>query len=92
MTVGHLPREISRFCKFYLEYGGILEAHVSSKKYRRSPLLQGGLEIPITLGVSIGTAPGKIFHKMKELLESTYMEPENIPETSNEKGDVIEII
>ena len=65
---------------------------MSSIKYRRSPLPQGGLEIPITLGVPIGTATGKIFHKMKELLESTYMEPENIVETSDEKGDVIEII
>ena len=26
--VGHLPREISRFCKFYLEYNGVINATV----------------------------------------------------------------
>ena len=41
--VGHIPREISRFCKFFLDYGGQIHATVTSSKFRRSPLPQGGL-------------------------------------------------
>ena len=50
-VVGHLPREISRFFKFFCDYGGELSAVVRDPKYRRSPIPQGGLEIPITLKV-----------------------------------------
>ena len=47
--VGHLPREISRFCHYFLSYGGSLEARVRDIKPRRSPIPRGGLEIPIIL-------------------------------------------
>ena len=33
-VVGHLPREISRFCKFFCYYGGELSAVVTDSKYR----------------------------------------------------------
>ena len=46
---GHLPRQISRFCQFFYDYGGELPAVVRDPKYRRSPIPQEGLEIPITL-------------------------------------------
>ena len=42
ILIGHIPRELSRFCKFFLDYGGKLEATVRCTKYRRSPLPQGG--------------------------------------------------
>ena len=45
-VVGHLPREISRPTKFLLDRGAVVTATISDNKYRRSPLLQGGLEIP----------------------------------------------
>ena len=45
--VGHIPREISRFCHYFINYGGKLEAHVTCSKYRPSPIPSGGLEIPI---------------------------------------------
>lgn len=45
-TVGHLPREISRPTKFLLDRGAKVEAELSATHYRRSPLFQGGLEIP----------------------------------------------
>ena len=50
-VVGHLPREISRFCKFFCGYGGELSAVARDLKYRRSPIPHGRLEIPITLKV-----------------------------------------
>ena len=49
--VGHIPREIPRLCYFFVKHGGLLRGNVSDIKYRRSPLPQGGLEIPITLSV-----------------------------------------
>ena len=41
-TVRHLPMEISRITKYILQRG----AQVKATHYRRSPLVQGGIEIP----------------------------------------------
>ena len=43
--VVHLPREISRVTKFYLDRGATMYCESSATHYRRSPLVQGGLEI-----------------------------------------------
>ena len=40
--VGHLPREISRFCHYFLSYGGSLEGRVRDPRHRRSPIPKGG--------------------------------------------------
>ena len=77
--VGHLPREISRFCKFFLEYDGFLDATVRMTKFRRSPLPQGGLEIPIKLCIGKGKASLEVFRKMKGFVLENYLEPEKIP-------------
>lgn len=77
--VGHLPREISRFCKFYLEYNGVINATVRMTKFRRSPLPQGGLEIPIKLCVGKGDSSNEVFRKMKGFMLENYLEPEKIP-------------
>ena len=44
--VGHLPMEISRATKFFIDRGATLTAELKSDRYRRSPLIQGGMEIP----------------------------------------------
>ena len=41
----HLPLEISRFTKLVLDREATVSATFSSTHYRRSPLVQGGLEI-----------------------------------------------
>lgn len=46
-TVGHFPREISRFVHFFLKRDGAICAHVTSKQRNGSPIKQGGLEILI---------------------------------------------
>ena len=66
--VGHLPREISRFSKFYLEYGGNMKASVGDVKFHRSPLPQGGLEIPITLTILQNNASITVYNKMQEFM------------------------
>ena len=47
--VGHLPRQIFRATKFLLDRGANVTARLSSTHYQRSPLFQGGLEIPCTV-------------------------------------------
>ena len=42
----HLQREISRVTKFLLDRGAKMTTVLTSEHYRRSPLVQGGLEIP----------------------------------------------
>lgn len=44
-TVGHVPREFSRLFWYFLEKGGEITCQITGNR-RRSPLAQGGLEIP----------------------------------------------
>ena len=55
VVVGHLPREISRFTRFIILHGATVKVKVSDTKYRRSPLIQGGLEIPVEVEVQMET-------------------------------------
>ena len=48
-TVGHLPVEISRKTKFLLDGGAEDIVKLTKTHFRRSPLVQGGLEIPEVL-------------------------------------------
>ena len=92
-VVGHLPRKISRFSKFFCDYGGEHSTLVRDPKYRRSPIPQGGLEIPITLKVFKGDTPDHVFKKMWEFLERFYVEPDKTPPTeslaSDDEGEVL---
>ena len=56
-TVGHLAREISRSTKYLLDRGATVKAVITCSCYHRSPLFQGGLEIPCSVTVSM---PGTI--------------------------------
>ena len=91
-VVGHLTREISLFCKFFCDYGGELSGAVRDPKYRRSPIPQGGLEIPIILKVFKVDTPDNVFIKMGEFLERFYVEPNKISPTesltSDDEGEV----
>ena len=76
-AVGHLPREISRATKFFIDQGGRLPVTLTSEHYRRSPLVQGGIEIGCTVTASI---PGTcinilILKKYQDIIEENYTEP-----------------
>ena len=75
--VGHLPLEISRFTKFLLDRGATIIAILSSMHYRRSPLVQGGLEIPCVVNAKlIGTKKNKeILAKYLEMVQTHSAEP-----------------
>ena len=49
MTIGHVSAEISKVCWFFLRRGGTIKSRVSTDQHRRSPLKQGGLEVPFEL-------------------------------------------
>ena len=75
--VGHLPMEISRVTKFLLDRGANVSAKLRSTHYRRSPLVQGGIEIPCVVTVSM---PGTVIKQLlmeryKQLVETLYTEP-----------------
>ena len=51
--VRYLPMEISRPTKFLLKRRAVIKATLSSTNYRKSPLVQGGLEILCRVSVSM---------------------------------------
>ena len=76
-TVGHLPMEISRATKFLLDRGAIFTTQLRSSRFRRSPLVQGGLEIPCTVTAEIidTVTNNTLLDRYKELVHELYEEP-----------------
>ena len=60
-TVGHLPMEISHVKKFLVDRGANVSVKLTSTNYRRSPLVQVGLEIACLVTVTI---PGTIINQL----------------------------
>ena len=52
VIVGHVSPEIFRFFWYALEHGAVITATVADSNERRSPLVQGGLEIPLEWRIS----------------------------------------
>ena len=74
---GHLPMEISRVTKFLLDKGANVSAKLTSTHDRRSPLVQGGIEISCVVTVSM---PGTVINQLlmeryKQFVETLYTEP-----------------
>ena len=78
-TVSHLPMEISWPTKFLLQRGAIVFATLSSTTYRRSPLIQGGLEIPckVTINMAETLKNKQIIDRYKEMVDVLYSEPDS---------------
>ena len=51
--VGNLPMEISRAIKFFIDRGMTLTAELTSDHYKRTLLIQGGMEIPCKITAKI---------------------------------------
>ena len=69
--------EISRVNKFLLDRGANVSTKLTSTHYRRSPPVQGGIEFPCVLTVSV---PGTVMNQLlmeryKQLVETLYTEP-----------------
>ena len=78
-VVGHLPKEISRFTWFIINRGAAVSVKVVDINYRRSPLVQGGLEIPIEVCVvmPLSDANKRALDKYRTLVTENYEEPVN---------------
>ena len=77
--VEHLPREISLPTKYLLDRHATVKAVITCLYYCRSPLFQGGLEIPCSVTVSIlGTIRNHLLlDRYRELVTELYCEPKN---------------
>ena len=77
ITVGHLPREISRPTKYLIERGAKVTVKLSSTHYRKSPLFQGGLEIPCAVTVSLPASikGHMLIQRYQDMVEELYCEP-----------------
>ena len=74
--VGHLPREISRITKFLLDRNAVVTTELTSSHYRRSPLVQGGLEIRSKVTVKVDSSFNtKVFDRYKAKVKELYIEP-----------------
>ena len=83
--VGHIHREISRSCHYFINYGGTLEALVTCTKHKPSPIPSGSLKIPILLIAKKGDSTEEIFEKMEDSLRSYYVELDKIVVEKNKK-------
>ena len=65
-TVGHLPKELSRVTKYFLDRGISMHCKLTSRHYRRSPLVQGGLATVLQ---------SRLTARYLELIQNLYTEP-----------------
>ena len=72
VTVGHILMELSRFVYYFVQSDGGLSGRVLSTRYKRSPVPEGGLEIPIS--VKCQHPDENILDKMKEFVTNNYTE------------------
>ena len=77
MIIGHLPRELSRTLKFILDREARVFAVLTSTHYRKSPLVQGGMEIPcqVTVEIIATLKNGQLLDRLIEPVEVVYSEP-----------------
>lgn len=64
-VVGHIPRQLSKFAWYFLRRGGSIVVEVTGRR-RRSPLEQGGLEIPCLIKF---TGKEKLVDNLRKLVK-----------------------
>ena len=69
--------EISRATRFINLHGGIVKVEVIDPQHRRSPLLQGGLEIPVKVIIEMehSTRGHEILARFQTHIRDNYKEP-----------------
>ena len=75
-TVGHLPKEISQITKYFLDRGISMHCKLTSRHYRRSPLVQGGLEIKckVVIDSRATVLQSRLTAHYLELIQNLYTE------------------
>ena len=77
--VGHLLMETSRIAKFIVNSGAKCTSKIGGMHYRRSPLVQGELEVPCEVIIAIiGSAMNHLLlTRYESLLKEPYIEPKD---------------
>ena len=70
LTVGPIPREISRHCYFFLNEGGNITGHLICTNCKVSRIPAGGLEVLLLLTFSVKSE--RIFELMKSFVNDLY--------------------
>ena len=80
--------ELSRISKFILDRGAKINVKLPETHYRRSPLVQGGLEIPCDLVIRMPNTmkSAELLKKYLKLFENCYEEPQEILGTFSSKS------
>ena len=73
VIVGHVPRELSSICWYFIERDGEISCKITGQR-QRSPLLQGGMEIPCTYTFR---GKNKIIMKLKVIMNDLDVKEEN---------------
>ena len=76
-VVGHLPGEISRATKFLLDPRVQISAILTPTVYRRSPLVQGGLEIKVIVKLSGTVRNHLLMDRYVKIVKVNYIEPKH---------------
>ena len=102
VTVGHIPRELSRFVFYFLHEGGSVSGTVASVIPNISPIPEGGLEIPILMHFThsnmiilekMNSFVVRQVEKIKEKLdEKALFEDDNTGDVSDEETYEEEIV
>ena len=76
-TVGHLPKEMSRVTKYFLDRRISLHCKLTSRHYRHSPLVQGGLEIEceVVINSRATLLQSRLTARYLELIQNLHTEP-----------------
>ena len=70
--IGHMPREMTRFCHYFVNYREFVEARVRESKYRPSPMPNGGLKISMLSLSKKVRAPEKLSKKWEKNARALY--------------------
>ena len=72
-----LYKEISRVTKYFLDRGISMHCKLTSRHYRRSPLVQGGLEIKCEMVINSRATvlQSRLTSRYPELIQNLYTEP-----------------
>ena len=74
--MGHLPKEISRVTKYFLDRGISMHCKLTSKHYCRSPLVQGELEIKceVVINSRATVLQSRLTVRYLEFVQNLYIE------------------
>ena len=95
ITVGHIAREISCHCYFFMKEGDEISGYLVSMNYKPSPIPAGRLEVPLLLTFPVKNE--QIIEQMKEFVTTLYdyqytgMKEDESEDEDSDDENVIEV-